>query len=86
MAPAAAYSQIEEVVVTAQRRETNLQDTPISIQAFTAEDLELAGIEQGADIGIMTPNLVANPAGGGGSGSTEFYVRGLPGVGVYIDG
>ena len=86
LTPCAAFAQLEEIVVTAQRRQTNLQDTPISIQAFTAEDLELAGIEQGADIGIMTPNLVANPSGGGGSGATEFYVRGLPGVGVYIDG
>ncbi|HEX7081321.1 MAG TPA: TonB-dependent receptor [Gammaproteobacteria bacterium] len=86
LAPSIAFSQLEEIVVTAQRRETNLQETPISIQAFTAEDLELGGIEQGSDIGIMTPNLVANPGGGGGSGATQFYVRGLPGVGVYIDG
>ncbi|HEX6998020.1 MAG TPA: TonB-dependent receptor [Gammaproteobacteria bacterium] len=84
--PLTASAQLEEIVVTAQRRETSLQDTPISIQAFTAEDLELGGIEQGADIGIMTPNLVANPGGGGGSGATNFYIRGLPGVGVYIDG
>ncbi|HEY5567045.1 MAG TPA: TonB-dependent receptor [Gammaproteobacteria bacterium] len=78
--------QIEEILVTATRRETNLQDTPISIQAFTAEALELAGIEQGRDLGIMVPNVVLNPAGGGGPGGGSFYIRGLPGVGIYVDG
>jgi iron complex outermembrane receptor protein len=83
--PATGFAQLEEILVTAQRRETNLQDTPISIQAFTAEDLELGGIEAGRDLGIMVPNLVANPSGGG-VGSPQFYIRGLPGVGIYIDG
>lgn len=84
--PLAVHAQLEEVVVTAQRRETNLQQTPISIQAFTAEDLELSGIEQGRDLGIMVPNVVLNPAGGGGPGGGSFYIRGLPGVGIYVDG
>ena len=80
-----AFAQLEEIIVTAQRRETNLQTTPISIQAFTAEDLELGGIETGSDLGIMVPNLVANPSGAGSS-SGQFFIRGLPGVGIYIDG
>src|SRR5690606_31539769 len=83
--PLATLAQLEEVVVTAQRRETNLQQTPISIQAFSAEDLEMANLDSGADIGIMVPNLVANPSGGG-VGTPNFYIRGLPGVGIYIDG
>ena len=76
--------ELEEILVTATRRVTNLQDTPISIQAFTAEDLELAGITQGSDLGIMVPNVVLNPGNGGGQ--SEFYVRGTPGVGIYVDG
>jgi iron complex outermembrane receptor protein len=83
--PFAASAQLEEILVTATRRETDLQSTPLSIQAFSAEQLELSGIERGADLGIMVPNLVANPAGGG-VGQPQFYVRGLPGVGIYIDG
>ena len=83
--PASAFAQLEEIVVTAQRRETNLQTTPISIQAFTAEALELGGIERGRDLGIMVPNLVANPSGAGSSNG-QFFIRGLPGVGIYIDG
>ena len=82
--PLTAVAQLEEIVVTAQRRETNLQATPISVQAFTAEDLELGGITQGADLGIMVPNVVLNPSTGGGQ--AEFYVRGTPGVGIYVDG
>ena len=37
--PQWAAAQLEEVIVTATRRETDLQSTPISIQAFTAEEL-----------------------------------------------
>jgi iron complex outermembrane receptor protein len=83
--PFGAVAQLEEIVVTATRRETDLQSTPLSIQAFSAEKLEISGIERGADLGIMVPNLVANPAGGG-VGQPQFYIRGLPGVGIYIDG
>ena len=64
--PLGAHAQLEEVVVTATRRETDLQSTPISIQAFTAEDLELGGITNGRDLGIMVPNVVLNPSTGGG--------------------
>ena len=83
--PFAASAQLEEIVVTATRRETDLQSTALSIQAFTSEQLELSGLKRGQDLGIMVPNLVANPAGGG-VGSPQFYIRGLPGVGIYIDG
>src|SRR5688572_11762755 len=83
--PFAASAQLEEIIVTATRRETDLQSTPLSIQACTAEQLELSGIKRGQDLGIMVPNLVANPSGGG-VGSPNFYIRGLPGVGIYIDG
>ena len=82
--PLGVHAQLEEIIVTATRRTTDLQTTPISIQAFTAEDLELGGIEQGRDLGIMVPNVVLNPGVGGAQ--NDFYIRGLPGVGIYIDG
>ena len=75
---------LEEIIVTATRRETDLQSTPLSIQAFTAEQLELGGITNGRDLGIMVPNVVLNPSTGGGQ--AVFRVRGLPGVGLYVDG
>ena len=84
--PWAVPAQIEEIIVTAQRRESRLQETPISIQAFTAEDLRRVGIEQGRDLGIMAPNVVLNSRGIGAAGFGSYYMRGLPGVGVYVDG
>jgi outer membrane receptor protein involved in Fe transport len=82
--PFFASAQLEEIVVTATRRETDLQSTPISIQAFTSEQLELGGITNGRDLGIMVPNVTLNPSTGGGQ--PNFYARGLPGVGIYVDG
>jgi len=56
---------LEEIVVTATRVASNLQETPLSVSAFTAERLELSGIDAGRDLGIHVPNAVfaANPAG-----------------------
>ena len=54
------------------------------LQAFTAEQLELGGITNGRDLGIMVPNVVLNPGTGGAQ--SQFYIRGLPGVGLYVDG
>ena len=82
--PFAASAQLEEIVVTATRRETDLQSTPLSVAAFTAEQLELGGITNGRDLGIMVPNVVLNPGTGGAQ--SQFYIRGLPGVGLYVDG
>ena len=82
--PFGASAQLEEIVVTATRRETDLQSTPLSIQAFTAEQLELGGITNGRDLGIMVPNVVLNPSTGGAQ--ARFAIRGLPGVGLYVDG
>ena len=56
--PFAASAQLEEIIVTATRRETDLQSTPLSVAAFTAEQLELGGITNGRDLGIMVPNVV----------------------------
>jgi outer membrane receptor protein involved in Fe transport len=82
--PFGAAAQLEEIIVTATRRETDLQSTPLSIQAFTSEQLELSGITNGRDLGIMVPNVVLNPSTGGGQ--AVFRIRGLPGVGLYVDG
>ena len=51
-----AQSGIEEVIVTAQRREQNLQEVPIAISAFTAEGIEKAMFNDVADYVTRTPN------------------------------
>ena len=48
---------IEEVVVTAQRREQNLQDVPISISAFSADAVEAYMFNDVADYVTRTPNI-----------------------------
>lgn len=84
---------LEEVIVTAQKRQENLQDVAISAQAFGAEDLRILGADNVADLIFAAPSL---NAGGLGSGSQQqLGIRGIvdysrnPGVdprmGVYID-
>ena len=54
----ASFAQsLDEIVVTAERRETSLQQTPISIAAFSAETMEVKGLETLEDVAAFTPNL-----------------------------
>jgi iron complex outermembrane recepter protein len=86
---------LEEFVVTARRRTENLQDTPVSISAFTTRDLEQRTVTALPDVADYTPNL-RRSAGPQGGSSAHYYIRGLgqldfiastdPGVGVYVDG
>lgn len=48
---------LEEIVVTAQKREQNLQDVPISIQAFSEDMLKNAGVHKVEDLALVTPGL-----------------------------
>jgi iron complex outermembrane receptor protein len=56
-ATAAASTTIEELVVTAERREQNLQDVPVAISAFTSEKRDLLGIKSIQDLTNFTPGL-----------------------------
>jgi len=86
---------LEEIVVTAQFREQNLQDTPIAITAVNAEMLEARGQTNIAQVAAQAPNvsLRPQPQNGGsgliafirGVGQTDFNYAVDPGVGVYID-
>ncbi|MDJ0760582.1 MAG: TonB-dependent receptor [Woeseiaceae bacterium] len=56
----AAYADttaLEEVVVTARKRDETLEDAPVSVSAFTAADIESAGIESPRDFINLTPNV-----------------------------
>ena len=76
---------IEEIVVTARRREENLQEVPIAVSAFSAEALENRNIETVRDLQMLLPNV--DIRGGGITGGTtgNFTIRGIPGVARYID-
>jgi iron complex outermembrane recepter protein len=80
-----ADQALEEIVVTATRREQNLQDVPLAVVAFTGDMLERQGIENMEDLKAVVPNLVV--AGNlGGTDTASFTIRGIPNVGTYIDG
>ena len=84
---------IEEVVVTATKREESIQDVPIAVSAFTGAQLEEAGVKDIRDIAAQTPGLAIKSRG-----ETEgsVFIRGIgsqapgigadPAVGIYIDG
>lgn len=53
----AAQSVIEEVVVTAQKREQNLQDVSVAVSAFSGDAIDRMGFEEGLDITQQVPNM-----------------------------
>ncbi len=86
---------LEEIVVTAERRASTVQDTPISIEAFNEEKLELRGIEGLADLSANVPSMVVEPFPTHnatlritirGVGVTDAQVTQDPAVGIYLDG
>jgi iron complex outermembrane receptor protein len=77
---------IEEVLVTARRREESLQDVPIAISAFGGENLQQRGVESIQNMNAVAPNLSVMGGGNSGESQASFRVRGMPGVSVYIDG
>lgn len=95
-APAMAQNtpNLEEIVVTAEHREVNLQDTQISISAFNTEAIQELGISNGLDLFGHVPNMNVQEYQGGRSG-LSFSLRGIvnaetlitfdPGVSVYLD-
>lgn len=86
---------LEEVVVTAQKREQTLSDTPIAVTAITSDKLNDLGIATLQDISNFTPSMSYQETAGGGEGN-RVYLRGIgretsstgtePGVGVYNNG
>lgn len=72
---------LEDIVVTAQRREQRLQDVPIAITAITRQSLETNRITNVTDLSGLAPNVTARPAGGG-SQNPSFTSRGITSYGV----
>ncbi|USA42220.1 TonB-dependent receptor [Spongiibacter taiwanensis] len=83
---------LEEVTVTAQKREEDSQDVPIAIQAFSGEKLDAFNIEDTADLQKITPGLTFTYTYGytliylRGVGSDAFLPNADPSVATYIDG
>jgi iron complex outermembrane receptor protein len=93
-AEAATATQLEEVVVTSQKRSENLQDVPISVVALGTQKLDQLQVSGLTDYVKFLPSVTIQTAG---PGFTQIYMRGvasgengnhsgpLPSVGVYLD-
>jgi iron complex outermembrane receptor protein len=94
-AAADSAAGLEEIVVTAQFREEKLQETPIAISAFTAENMEARGVANVTDLDAFVPNAVIQPLGAGWGATLAAFIRGVglgdnilsfePGVPIYVD-
>ena len=89
---------LEEITVTAQRREERLQDTPIAVSAFSAAAINRLGVDNVAQLAERVPNVrfdftapisgASNAAGVfiRGIGQSDFALTTEAGVGTYVDG
>jgi len=88
---AAQTATLEEVVVTARKRQETLQDAPLAISALSGDQLRTEGLRNLSDLARVIPNLdVATDA------QAQIYIRGVgarnpsinydSGVGIYVDG
>lgn len=90
---AAADSEGEEIVVTAQKRAENVQSVPVSIAAFSGEALAKANVVTVQDLGRVAPNFSTSK--GSSTSSIRLNIRGVgaagntatePSVAVFLDG
>ena len=66
---------MDEIVVTAQRRQQNLQDVGISVAAFSGEQLKAAGVVNSIDVARLTPGVAVSGSIGGQN--SQFTIRGV---------
>src|SRR5579863_8338711 len=97
-ATSASLGQLQEIIVTAQRREENVQNVPIAIQVMTGESLQQQNIQNFDDLVSFLPGVATTSVG---PGQGNIFIRGLsigseqvngngtdddfPNVGVYLD-
>ena len=95
--PIFAQTTLEEVVVTAQRREQSLQEVPVSVTAFSGAVIERANIRSARDYFVLTPNVAFTDDGQSGSKGVGIAIRGIGNlvsgenatvnsIGIYLDG
>ncbi|WP_101758713.1 TonB-dependent receptor plug domain-containing protein [Oceanicoccus sp. KOV_DT_Chl] len=87
---------IEEVVVTARKREESMQEVPVAVSAFSAEGLKSLGITNVKDMEGIVPGLNMGGGGNGAKGDASPYIRGIgqretkvtvdSAVATYLDG
>ncbi|MBO0741253.1 MAG: TonB-dependent receptor plug domain-containing protein, partial [Hyphomicrobiaceae bacterium] len=86
-------TQLEEIVVTAQKREQNFNDVGVAISVLSSADVAAAGIKTLVDVASQTPNLqMKNVLGNSitnvsirGIGLNDYAVNNNPAAGIYVD-
>ncbi|HXY96037.1 MAG TPA: TonB-dependent receptor [Steroidobacteraceae bacterium] len=88
---AAESGELEEIVVTARKRDEALQSVPVTVDAFTEQTIESAGIESPRDFVAMVPNMTLVEVQN--VGNSFITIRGIsqarnsePSVAVLVDG
>jgi iron complex outermembrane recepter protein len=88
----AKAGELNEVVVTAQRRSERIQDVPISVAAISADTMKAAGVENVKDLSTVVPGLQIGDAVGfatphvRGVGSTTLAPGVETPIAIYVDG
>jgi iron complex outermembrane recepter protein len=87
----AASGGLEEIVVTAQRRQERVQDVPISISAFSSEQMDAQGVRDIDDIARLTPGITFQRTDARNGAISSISIRGIASsagaatTGIYID-
>ena len=90
---AADEGKLEEIIVTASKRETNLMQTPLAITAFTQDFLDREGVRTARDLAGTAPNVQLGTGADSGTAatirgvtSTDFTEVGEGAVAIHLDG
>jgi iron complex outermembrane receptor protein len=93
--PVIAKPVLEEVLVTARKKEESLQEAPVAVSAFSQDALQQSGIKNLKDFNKVVPGMDVN-ATNGASPNANIFIRGVgqrnsganidSGVGIYLDG
>ena len=94
---AETFTGIEEIIVTARKREEPLQETPVTITALTEEKIQKLYATDLKGLAMAVPNLMINQyASGGFTNSAAVFMRGIgnsdidstidPPIGIFLDG
>lgn len=85
------HGELEEIVVTAQRREEKLSEVPISVAAFSPERLDVQGVRSIDDIARLTPGITFTRGDGRNAAASDIAIRGISSTvassttGIYLD-
>ncbi|MEM7016523.1 MAG: TonB-dependent receptor [Pseudomonadota bacterium] len=89
---AKAQTEIEEIIVTAQKRSESLQDVPVTMQAYSGEQIRTLRISRASDITKLAPNLSLSTQNTAsrqinirGVGTSDFFGNSTGSVGIYMD-